>query len=94
MELDFKNNFTLSLAAILFWLMVATASLWLFASIWAAAGFWTALFGFAVLGLILAWPAGVAFTVASFSLAVLISGICRLFRYSKQPGSTSSNTSL
>ena len=81
MELDFKNNFTLSLAAILFCLMVATASLWLFASMWAAAGFWTALFG-------------VAFTVASFSLAVLISGICRLFRYSKQPGSTSSNTSL
>ena len=86
MELDFKNNFTLSLAAILFCLMVAT--------VWAAAGFWTALFGFVVLGLILAWPAGVAFTVASFSLAVLISGICRLFRYSKQPGSTSSNTSL
>ena len=85
MELDFKNNFTLSLAAILFCLMVATASLWLFASMWAAAGFWTALFGFVVLGLILAWPAGVA---------VLISGICRLFRYSKQPGSTSSNTSL
>ena len=94
MELDFKNNFTLSLAAILFCLMVATASLWLFASMWAAVGFWTALFGFVVLGLILAWPAGVAFTVASFSLAVLISGICRLFRYSKQPGSTSSNTPL
>ena len=94
MELDFKNNFTLSMATVLFWLMVATASLWLFASMWAAVGFWTALFGFVVLGLILAWPAGVAFTVASFSLAVLISGICRLFRYSKQPGSTSSNTSL
>ena len=94
MELDFKNNFTLSMATVLFWLMVATASLWLFASMWVAVGFWTALLGLVVLGLILAWPAGVAFTVASFSLAVLISGICRLFRYWKQPGSTSSNTSL
>ena len=74
MNLDFENDFTGALASVLFVLICAVCAVILFASLWSAAGFFMAVLLFVLIAPFVAIGVGLAATLASWIIALLVSG--------------------
>ncbi len=74
MNLDFENDFTGALASVLFVLICAVCAVILFASLWSAGGFFMAVLLFVLIAPFVAIGVGLAATLASWIIALLVSG--------------------
>ena len=73
-NLDFENDFTGALASVLFVLICAVCAVILFASLWSAGGFFMAVLLFMLIAPFVAIGVGLAATLASWIIALLVSG--------------------
>ena len=73
MNLDFENDFTGALASVLFVLICAVCAVILFASLWSAGGFFMAVLLFVLIAPFVAIGVGLAATLASWIIALLVS---------------------
>ena len=73
-NLDFENDFTAALASVLFVLICAVCAVILFASLWSAGGFFMAVLLFVLIAPFVAIGVGLAATLASWIIALLVSG--------------------
>ena len=76
MNIDFENDFTASLATVLFVGFSAVTAIWLFASLWFSSGsVLLAIVSFALIAPFAAVGVGIMTTIVSWLIALFVSGL-------------------